>query len=106
MTFLRLRLLLVIAVLVLALGSTVVGADGGSVTDSGTRLPATCREVARYLHEARGMRSLNEVRVMSGTQPKRMGAGFYRWRLADGLFDTMTIQMPEGEVISCWGRGR
>ena len=106
MAFLRVRSLLSSAVLLafLWLGRTSLGDEGGM--DQRTRLPPTCAEVERYISSASGYRTINQVREMTGALPHRLGAGIYRWRLADGLFDTVTMRMEGGEVISCWGRGR
>ncbi len=106
MRCLRLRQVLAAAALaaLLLLGSAAIG-DGGA-TDGRTRLPAKFAEVNRFIESARCLRTLDEVRVMSGTQPERLAPLIYRWRLADGLLDTVTMQTKEGEFITCWGRGR
>jgi len=106
MTYPRLRQVLAAAALVasLSLGGTAVG-DGGA-TASRSRLPATVAEVNRFIENGQGLRTLDEVRAMSGTHPQRIAPLIYRWRLADGRLDTVTSQTEKGEFITCWGRVR
>jgi hypothetical protein len=102
-THLRLRQLFAAAALaaLLSLGSTAVG-DAGR-TPSRTRLPATVEQVNAFIEQARGLRTLDEVRAMSGTQPERIAPLVYRWRLANGHLDTVTMRTEKGEFITCWG---
>jgi hypothetical protein len=99
----RLRQLLAVAGLaaLLSVGSAAVG-DGGS-TSTRTRLPATVEQVNLYIEQARGLRTLAEVRAMSGAQPVPVAPLVYRWRLANGHLDTVTMRTKDGEVITCWG---
>jgi hypothetical protein len=106
MTYPRLRRVLAAAALVasLSLGGTAVG--DGVATASRSRLPATVAEVNRFIESSQGLRTLDEVRAMSGTHPDRIAPQVYRWRLADGRLDTATSRTEKGEFITCWGRVR
>jgi hypothetical protein len=103
MTPCRLRLLLGVTALVTLffVGKSALGDDGKP--PSRTRLPATVSEVNRFIDSGKGLRTLDEVRHMSGTAPVCIAPLVYRWRLADGLLDTVTSRSKEGEFITCWG---
>jgi hypothetical protein len=102
----RPRQLLAVVALVAMLGLAKTALGDAGKTPTRTRLPATVREVDRFIDSAKGLRTLDEVRKMSGTAPHSVGPLIYRWRLADGLLDTVTMRTKDGEFITCWGPGR
>ncbi len=102
MTRLRFHWLLAATVLLALIFPTTPVIGDVDAFDSSTRLPATCAEVKRFMDSANRLRTLAEVREMSGASPQRLAPMFYRWRLRDGTFQTTTILTDEGEFISCW----
>jgi hypothetical protein len=102
----RLRQLLSVAALAVALLFPKNALGDAGKTSTRMRLPATVAEVNRFMECSRGLRTLDDVRKMSGAVPEQVAPLVYRWRLADGLFDTVTMRTEKGEFITCWGRGR
>jgi hypothetical protein len=106
MKYFRLGQLVGVAALAVALNFPKHALGDAGRTSTRTRLPATVAEVNRFIESAKGLRTLDDVRKISGTVPECVAPLIYRWRLADGVLDTVTMRTKEGEFITCWGRVR